>query len=366
MPLADRASGAEGWRLGLFLALFVGFVLAATTWIRIRSWPGSPSFVPVLLWQLAVWLPWAPATVLVFRLSERLPIAARRWFTLPLHAALSLALALAHAAYFFALSSRFSPFLDLPLTKYGAYAFFFLFWIQLDVLLYWALLGLATVRASEAALRERERRSRELELQLAESQLQALKLQIQPHFLFNTLNTIVAMQRVGEIDKATRMTVALSDLLRLLLASGSAHRVPLERELELLDGYLEIERFRFEDRLRVERRLSGDFAGVLVPPLLLQPLVENAIRHGAAARSGRREVDVAVRRSGDRLEIEVANDAEAVPADRPDGLGIGVRNIRTRLRELYAGDHTFEMKIEKGRSLVQVRIPLQPAPGGDL
>lgn len=357
-------AGASGWRLGWRLALFIGVVVAATTWIRVRSWPETPSFLPVLFWQLGVWLPWAPATALVFRLSDRAPLAARRWFTLPMHAAISLGLALVHAAYFTALSSRFSPFLGLPLTKYGAYAFFFLFWIQLDVLLYWALLGLATMRSAEAEIRRRERRARELELQLAESQLQALKLQIQPHFLFNTLNTVVAMQRLGEIEKATRMTVALSGLLRSLLAAGNDHEVPLQRELELLDGYLEIERFRFEDRLLVERSVSGDLADVLVPALLLQPLVENAIRHGAASLSGRREVRLAVRRSGDCLEIEVTNETTDEPGGSAEGLGIGLQNIRERLHELYAAEHAFEMRIEGGRSLVQVRLPLQVATGG--
>jgi len=361
--LGEPSAGGSGWGLGWRVALFIGFVLAATTSIRIRAWPDTPGFPSILLWQLMVWLPWAPATALVFRLSDRLPIARRRWFTIPAHAAISLGLALAHAAYFFGLSAQFSPFLGLPLTKYGAYAFFFLFWVQLDVLLYWALLALATIRASEAELRRRERRARELELRLAESQLQALKLQIQPHFLFNTLNTIVAMQRTGEIDKAIRMTVALSEVLRLLLSSGSAHEVPLDRELELLDGYLEIERFRFEDRLVVDRRVGGGIEGALVPALLLQPLVENAIRHGVASLSGRREVRLSVQRSGERLAIEVGNDADE-SADGGEGLGIGLENIRQRLRELYAADHAFAIRLDDGCSLVQVELPLHFAAEG--
>jgi sensor histidine kinase YesM len=348
-----------GWRVSLTIAL----VLAASTSIRLRSWPDTPSFPAVFLWLLAVWVPWAPATVLVFELSKRLPLVSRRSVTIFLHLAASLALALAHSAYFVGLSSRFSPFLGLPLTKYGAYAFFFLFWFQLDLLLYWALLALATIRSSEAELRRRERQTRELELQVAESQLQALRLQIQPHFLFNTLNTVVAMQRVGDIDKATRMTVALSELLRLLLASGDAHKVTLSRELELLERYLEIERFRFEDRLVVERSVEGDLERASVPTLLLQPLVENAIRHGVASLSGRREVRVSVRKSGDRLAIEVVNDTDRQQGSA-EGLGIGLQNIRKRLRELYASDHELSLKIEGGRSLVRVELPLQWSPGG--
>jgi LytS/YehU family sensor histidine kinase len=171
------------------------------------------------------------------------------------------------------------------------------------------------------------------------------------------------MQRVGDIDKATRMTIALSELLRLLLASGDAHEVTLGRELELLERYLEIERFRFEDRLVVDRTVDGGLEGASVPTLLLQPLVENAIRHGVASLSGRREVRVSVRRSGDRLAIEVANDTDR-QQDMGPGLGIGLQNIRRRLRELYASDHELSLEIEGGRSLVRVELPLRWSPGG--
>ena len=344
-------------------SLAIAGVLALSTWYKVRCYPDTPAFPAILLWMLAVWLPWIPLSLLVFRLSKSLPLRSRRWFTLPSHLLISCLLTLCHWAYFLLLSSRLSPFLGLPDTTYGAYAFFFLFWIQLDLLLYWAHLGFATVRSSEADLRNRERQASELQVQIVESQLQALKLQIQPHFLFNTLNTVVAMQRTGEIEKATRMTVALSELLRLLLASGEAQEVPLSRELELLDRYLEIERFRFEDRLVVDEEVEDGLRDASVPTLLLQPLVENAIRHGVAIPARRKIVSLEIHRNGDRLVIEVTNETRDHEASN-EGFGIGLRNLQQRLAGLYATNHRFSSRVEAGRFKVEAEIPLHWVEGG--
>jgi two-component sensor histidine kinase len=187
------------------------------------------------------------------------------------------------------------------------------------------------------ATQERE----QLEARLARAQLQSLRLQLHPHFLFNTLNTINAL--IGtDRHAAERVVSGLSELLRMSLSSASEQEVPLSRELELLDHYIAIQQIRFQDRLAVTFRIDPDARHALVPNLMLQPLVENAIRHGIAPRAAPGHVEVSAVRRGDRLELRVADDGvgEDPRADHRDGVGLG--NTRARLLSLYGADHVFE------------------------
>ncbi len=212
---------------------------------------------------------------------------------------------------------------------------------------------MATSYFEQARVRER------LEGQLAQAQLQALKLQLQPHFLFNTLNTIAALVST-DARAAERMVTRLSDLLRQTLHSASEQEVPLSREIEMLSPYLEIQRLRFSDRLRVEIDVEADAEAVLVPSLLLQPLIENAIRHGITPRAAGGRVQVRARRDGQFLRVEVADDGIGFRAwtGRSPREGVGLGTTRGRLRHLYGTSHHLALDAPpEGGFTVRLTIP---------
>ena len=203
------------------------------------------------------------------------------------------------------------------------------------------------------ATEERE----QLEARLARAQLQSLRLQLHPHFLFNTLNTVNAL--IGtDRHAAERVISGLSELLRMSLSSASEQEVSLARELELLAHYIEIQQIRFQDRLTVSFHIDPDARYALVPNLMLQPLVENAIRHGIAPRAAPGSVVVTAARHGTRLELSVVDDGvgEKPRADHRDGVGLG--NTRARLLSLYGSDHRFEAGGAPGGGFaVRIEIP---------
>ena len=208
-----------------------------------------------------------------------------------------------------------------------------------------------------ATMYHRESRDREqLEVQLAQAQVQSLKLQLHPHFLFNTLNTITAL--IGQDPRgAERMVSGLSDLLRLSLRNASEQEVPLERELEILQHYLSIQEIRFADRLTVRYDIGPDVRQALVPNLLLQPLVENAIRHGIAPRAAPGTIVISAHRAEDVLRIVVEDDGVG-PGSSSSGEGIGLRNTRARLERLYGSQHRLELTGgREGGFVVRIEIP---------
>jgi len=196
-----------------------------------------------------------------------------------------------------------------------------------------------------------------LEARLARAQLQSLRLQLHPHFLFNTLNTINAL--IGTDRRAAERVISgLSELLRMSLTSASEQEVTLARELELLAHYIEIQQIRFQDRLKVRFQIDADARFALVPNLVLQPLVENAIRHGIAPRAAPGHVSVSARRRGERLEMSVVDDGvgESPSTEHRDGVGLG--NTRARLLSLYGADHRFEAGSPPGGGFaVAIEIP---------
>jgi hypothetical protein len=226
------------------------------------------------------------------------------------------------------------------------------------------LLGTWVLAASQWLVLHRESRERavrasKLETELARAQLQLLRLQLEPHFLFNTLHAIGTLVH-ADPDAAERMIVLLSDLLRRALQEMGGQEVALREEVEFLDRYLEIEHVRFPDRLRVVREIQPESLGALVPTLLLHPLVENAIRHGVSRRAQGGCLGIRARRVGGRLELRVWDDGpEGAAADAPSS-GIGLANTRARLEHLYGAAHRFELRrMHEGGMEVSVSLPFR-------
>src|ERR1051326_5572649 len=193
--------------------------------------------------------------------------------------------------------------------------------------------------------REREMRSVELEGRLAQAELQNLKSQLHPHFLFNTLHTISILQR-QDVELANRTLLQLSDLLRVSLDHTRADRIPLQQELDFLEAYLSIEKTRFQERLNTSIDAHAEARTALIPTFLLQPFVENALRHGIAPRAAGGCVSISARRIGKLLELTVQDDGAGLSSDYPTrrNKGCGIRNIEDRLRVLYSGDARLDRK----------------------
>jgi two-component system, LytTR family, sensor kinase len=249
---------------------------------------------------------------------------------------------------------------------------FSLHWPALQRLFLWNLVEdifaiyLPIVVIAHAALyyrqfREKELRAAQLQRQLSDAKLLALKNQLQPHFLFNTLHSISSLM-LTDVGAADTMIARLSDLLRMSLQSDGQHLTSLKRELEFTQAYLDIEKIRFGQRLAVNFEIAPETLDITVPHLLLQPLVENSIKHGIARSTAGGEVTVVAVLSGDRLSLSikdrVPDRADALRSTAP-GIGIGLKGTRERLRTLYGDEQRFETRAFAGGEFeVQILLPI--------
>ncbi|MEW6306547.1 MAG: histidine kinase, partial [Verrucomicrobiota bacterium] len=229
---------------------------------------------------------------------------------------------------------------------------------QSTIPIYWAIVCVTWVVGYYRTLRERERRTLELEARLTEANLQTLKTQLQPHFLFNTLNAIASLVR-KKPDVAEDMIASLSDFLRMNLES-TQHEMPLRRELEFLDHYLEIQQTRFGERLRIGKEIDPAALDVAVPALILQPLVENSVQHGIEPREAGGRILLRAARRGSSLRLEVRDNGDGFQGRQLAALreGVGLSNTKARLQELYGDGHRFQIRPNADGGLtVLIEIP---------
>lgn len=233
-------------------------------------------------------------------------------------------------------------------------------WLPLQVLVYAAVVCAGIAISSARRRRAAELGKAQLETQLAYAQLSALRAQLQPHFLFNTLNAAVALARAGDAAGTARILVQLGELLRQLLRSDAPQEVPLRDELALLETYLDIQRVRFGDRLQVAWDVPDDVRDALVPQLVLQPLVENALQHGIARRSRAGRLDIAAARRGDQLHLTVCDDGPGVAPSfsLAAATGVGLRNTRERLERLYGARGALGLTTAGERTTAAIELPI--------
>jgi len=236
----------------------------------------------------------------------------------------------------------------------------FLFDAENDIWIYCVITFIATVVSYYQKFRNEEVKSLQLETQLTRAQLSVLKMQLQPHFLFNALHSISALMH-QDVRTAERMIACLGDLLRMSIAEADANEVTLKQELDLLKKYLEIQELRFQEQLFVEMTIDPDALTASVPYFLLQPLVENAIKHGISKRTGAGTIDIDVHRRDEWLDIKVTNDVPPLDSSAinvKDGLGLG--NLKVRLRSLYGDMQHLEIKSLPGHRVeVDIGIPFR-------
>jgi two-component system LytT family sensor kinase len=326
-----------------------------------------------LLFNSLDWFIYAILTPFVFRFSGRFPLqrgvlGKRIWF----HIAAALGLCIAWAGMGTIL--RWMIFPVPPDASMHSYLQGFISWIfttlPFGVGVYFALVGIEHSLFYFQQVREREMQASQLAAQLSEARLSALQMQLNPHFLFNSLNAITVLVRDQDTFAASQMLELLSDVLRQVLRADSTHETTLSKDLEFLSRYLAIEQIRFSDRLRPHLEIDPSVSQALVPVFLLQPLVENAIRHGIASRSDAGLVEVTGKREGSDLVLIVRDDGaeasstldrRAIPSE-----GIGLANTRARLRTLYGDAAFLETKFgESGGFIATVRLPFREDVSGN-
>ncbi len=322
--------------------------------INTRILGGSGSWSEAFAWSFSYWYAWAALAPLPVWLSRLFLREGTRFLvSLQLHLPACVLLSFAHLAVL-VVATRASHVGVEPLR--AVYAVH----MQWNVVIYWVLVGATHALHYYDRFRERELRTSQLEAELAQSQLHRLKTQLQPHFLFNALNAISTLIETDS-EGADRMLSQLASLLRESLRADAPHEVSLRDELSFLDRYLEIEKTRFADRLSVGFEIDPGVLDARVPNLLLQPLVENAIRHGISRRAGGGRVDVRAWRENGSLRLEVRDDGPGLDAARK-APGIGLANTRARLERLHGGDCGLDLKsLPEGGTLTSVRLPYTEA-----
>ena len=316
----------------------------------------QPSWTRALAWNLIDFYLWMALTPLVIRLGR---LGARDWHRFwALHIPCSLLVAGVQTTLMLVLFWWLcGPGTHSQVTTLGGYLRMeSVYKYHLALVTYWILLAVLRGMDSRRRLKDERLRNAQLETQLVQSQLQALRMQLQPHFLFNTLNAISALA-LSDPAQARLMIARLSDFLRLTLEERHAPQVPLSRELQFLECYLGIQQVRFQDRLATQLDVASDTVNAAVPNLILQPLVENALRHGLLAKPGGGTLRISSRRDGDRLHLRIDDDGLGLPPRGPTE-GIGLGNTRTRLRMLFGTSATLDLtRMPAGGTRVELRFP---------
>ncbi len=318
-------------------------------------------FGRVLMWQLFSGYLWFAISPVILWLGRTFTFDDGKWKTsIPVHVAASVVIALAQLAADAFVLPKLGYMRRYENASYlEIYKIFVLVNLHFSVGIYWGVIGIQQAIKYFRKYRERELRTSQLEARLATTRLQVLKMQLHPHFLFNTLNAISELIYRNP-EAAERMISDLSDLLRMSFENLEIQEIPLKQELEFLEKYLEIEMTRFHDRLKVEMNISPDTLDASVPNMILQPLVENAIKHGIGPRSEGGKIDIDAVRQNGHLALTVRDNGLGVPFGDLENLseGVGISNTRRRLRHLYGEGHSFSLNNEGDSGLaVNLLIP---------
>ena len=347
-----------------FIALWtlIGLLFAGQFHLSNAQFGIPVSWGTAIGFGLADWYVWAAWSLPILSLSRRFPLDRIGWVrNLAVHLPASALVSVGYAAvraYIGQLQGSwtgdFRPYADLfhpLLLKTWHY----------NLLIYWIIVSAAHVAIYQRQLRERELRAVELEKHLATVRLQALQMQLNPHFLFNTLNSVAALMH-RDVEAADRMLVRLGELLRRTLDGTGTQEVLLSEELDFLSGYLEIEKTRFGDRLSIRMEIAPETRSTLVPNLVLQPLVENAIKHGIEPRAKPGEIVIRAFAEVGQLHLEVSDNGRGPVAPSSKREGIGWANTRARLSHLYGDQQSMEIDGKpNGGFSVHIRFPMRYA-----
>lgn len=354
---------ATPWGAAAGFWLFVSVMYAGQIWWLSRL-PGEQINVrQAITWQTTYFLLWIPLTLLVWRVTSGwLPESSGGWARMllrhvPVFALVAPCHFLSVAGVSALLGAQRGPFWPgLVMQVSGR--------LHLELLIYTAAAGSGAALVLHQRHRDRELATARLQAELAAARLDALRGHLQPHFLFNSLHSIASLARAGDTAGVVRLIAGFSEILRHLLAAGERH-LPLSEELQLVERYLEIQRVRFADRLQVTIDLAPDAAGARVPLLIVQPLVENALRHGLAPRVAAGSIRVRAAREDGCTRIDVDDSGVGLPADWSQAAtpGTGLRNLASRLQAEFGASASLEVGPRDGGGVrATVRVPYVTSP----
>ena len=354
MPRAGRL-----WLLATLFWTFITLLFCLQTWLLMRAFPNeTASFLRNVTWTSTFYLLWIPGTAVVWMLAERWDPSRLGWRAVVWrHLALLLTLWPLHAAATILIATS--------INGWGNESFRQMFFGQIRGRIYLHMMVYIGVAASGyamswyARMRDREAQAALLQSQLAAARLDSLRAQLHPHFLFNSLHAIATLVREQRNDEAVRLVSGLGDLLRRVLDTAD-QRPRLAEEIELVRRYVEIQRVRFGDRLQVAIEVDPALEDLRVPALLVQPLVENAVRHGIETREEGGRIDVRARANGDHVIIDVEDNGLGLPTNWSlDGTsGTGLRNLGARLAAIYQDRaHLSIGRSASGGATVSIRLP---------
>jgi len=351
------------WRWIAAVWLFVGLFDATQNVFVMRAEGMHHAWNRLFITLLISWLPWALATPLVLGLGRRYPPTQIRPLSTWLrHLAACLSIGLVYSIWNATLDVLLNPYAMVP----GPEPFRKNLWMKFYngllawLILYSTILLVSYLIESRARFARQQTQAARLNEQLVKAQLSALRRQIEPHFLYNTLNAIAGLIREKRNDDAVKMIVELGDFMRRVLDDSNLQQVPLREELEFARKYLDIQKVRFVERLQCSVDVPTELLPAQVPTLILQPIVENAIKHGISQRAQGGIIRILASRSNGRLTLSVYNDGPSLPANGRIHSGIGIANMRTRLQSLY-GD-AFELNMHNqgpGGVEVSVSVPFK-------
>jgi two-component system, LytTR family, sensor kinase len=373
--------GVRGWQrgglwaaagLGGSLALALRYTAAAAIeWDADRRFGLRPS--EAAAWFAWYYLMWAALTPLIFVAAHRVPVTRLRWrLPVAFHAVSAVAVSAVAptlACALFCLLWRGTTWAELtgPMLPYWRATLAFR--AVTDPLTYGMILAGGFALRAYDENRERERGAAEMRRALVATQVEALKMKLQPHFLFNTLNSISFLAVEKDVEGVVSMVERLGGLLRSSMQVTGRQLVTVREEAALANQYLEIEEIRFTDRLTVTRRIAPGVMDALIPSLVLQPMIENSIKHGFSRRIDASRLEIAIHRDGDALVVTVEDDGPGVPPgwDLTTHCGRGLKNVIERLDKLYPGDWAFTLRNRAlGGAIARLRIPWQERPVASL
>ncbi len=364
MDLTGPPDRRRAWTLRAAVAAFwivLALVYAGQIWWLNNSRGERIDMRAALAWQGTYYLVWIPFTLAIWRITRNwLPdvMGWTRWVLS--HLALALVIGIVQSLVVVAIALPLAPESEpLSMVIIGQ----FRGRLHLQILVYAAIAGMGQALALYDRYRERQVAAARLEAELSAARLDALRAQLQPHFLFNSLHSIASLARSGDTAGVVRLIAGFSDLLRHVLDTTAAHQ-SLAEEMHLVEEYLDIQRVRFGDRLTVTVDLAKDAAGALVPPLIVQPLVENALRHGLSARVEPGHVSVRARVGDGWTTVDVEDNGAGVPAgwSLAASPGTGLRNLASRLAAEFGDRQSVTLEPRTGGGArATVRVPFVPA-----
>lgn len=352
-PWVRYAVLVAGW-------IFLGFVLSLEVYFNNRAgmrW-GTVDFVDVALPQFGRAVMWALMAPLILKMRAKLPLNRGGWVGgVSFHLGMSFVVM---ATYYLGRMLSYMLFWDDMGEGFWRAAYHgFYGRNMIDMAYYWAVLAFGYGLEIHQRYKNEEVKAAQLEARLVETELKALREQLRPHFLFNTLNTIAVLVRENKNDEAVNLIARLSSLLRMSLDNTRVQEVTVRQEMDFITRYIDIQKTRFSDRLNVSVAIEPAAMEARIPNLLLQPLVENAILHGIAPKSGPGRVEISGRIEGDRLWLEVRDDGPGLgDGTKRAKEGVGLTNTRERIAKIYGAHGQLSLRSEPGRGVsVQIILP---------